>query len=544
MPTKPLSFAVVLLWSACLLLALVLRCLQLTPVERGVCVAVIVVASLGALVVYGILQRRRRPALPEAIAQALGALPAGLHQDTPLILWHLPGEVSAQAVVYDGNAIWLHAPDAEQLVSLAQGVRRWRDRAPDAAVLALAPARGKDLAALSGAAMAWRHALREAKRRAGGGISSWLVLYAPADAAAAPDTEVCWRGILDGAAKRATTLDENLARLIAQAYGTARSPVLSRPAHRDARMAAVIQWAQEELAPAFGQSHSLREERLHGVLIGERAGCDPQSPLARWLAHRNALAPIASPEAGHVVALPLAIVPQLPRIRRLPLPIRTLAHLIALTALAIAAAMQISAVHNIHLLNTLRDDLTEYLSISYSQADAKLKGLNQLKQDREQLLRYAHEGVPWRLGWGMYRGEGLLLPLGQAITGYSPPLPPPAVLTLDSLALFASNTAQLKPDANRSLIGALITITENPDKRVLIAGHTDDTGNPSSNQKLSEVRALAVRDWFVAMSNLPTSHFATQGYGDTRPLVSNNTPENKARNRRVEITLVPDVPAR
>lgn len=73
-----------------------------------------------------------------------------------------------------------------------------------------------------------------------------------------------------------------------------------------------------------------------------------------------------------------------------------------------------------------------------------------------------------------------------------------------------------------------------------MAGYTDNAGNPASNRALSNARAAALRDWLVDASGIAATQFAIQGYGDTRPIAGNDTPEGRARNRRVEITLVPD----
>ncbi|CAE6869293.1 putative lipoprotein YiaD [Paraburkholderia aspalathi] len=86
-------------------------------------------------------------------------------------------------------------------------------------------------------------------------------------------------------------------------------------------------------------------------------------------------------------------------------------------------------------------------------------------------------------------------------------------------------------------------IKAHPDKRILVAGYTDNVGNPDSNLKLSVARAGAVRDWLVEISGMPVTRFAIQGYGDTRPIADNDSADGRARNRRVEITLVPDGPA-
>jgi OmpA-OmpF porin, OOP family len=74
---------------------------------------------------------------------------------------------------------------------------------------------------------------------------------------------------------------------------------------------------------------------------------------------------------------------------------------------------------------------------------------------------------------------------------------------------------------------------------VEIEGHTDNVGNPITNQKLSEDRAFAVRNWLMKTSpvNFPERRFQISAYGQTKPTASNSTPQGRARNRRVEIIL-------
>ena len=72
-----------------------------------------------------------------------------------------------------------------------------------------------------------------------------------------------------------------------------------------------------------------------------------------------------------------------------------------------------------------------------------------------------------------------------------------------------------------------------------IEGHTDNVGGNAQNQILSEQRANAVKQWLHenAPNNVPNNRIKTIGYGDTKPLVPNSTPEGKAKNRRVVITF-------
>ena len=78
---------------------------------------------------------------------------------------------------------------------------------------------------------------------------------------------------------------------------------------------------------------------------------------------------------------------------------------------------------------------------------------------------------------------------------------------------------------------------------VRIAGHTDAKGDASYNQKLSERRANAVKDWFVTKEGLQNVTFVTEGFGKQQPVAPNtkpdgsDDPEGRQKNRRVEITI-------
>lgn len=76
--------------------------------------------------------------------------------------------------------------------------------------------------------------------------------------------------------------------------------------------------------------------------------------------------------------------------------------------------------------------------------------------------------------------------------------------------------------------------------KVRIIGHTDNVGNPESNQVLSEGRARAVKKWLMEKSNgtFPSERFSVEGRGQDEPVADNNTAAGKAQNRRVEIQLL------
>lgn len=104
---------------------------------------------------------------------------------------------------------------------------------------------------------------------------------------------------------------------------------------------------------------------------------------------------------------------------------------------------------------------------------------------------------------------------------------------------FASGSAAIPPESTDFLNKAAAAIRSAPAGTVIeVAGHTDNTGDPASNLQLSQQRAAAVRDYLISQGVAPTSLVA-KGYGDTRPVGSNDTDEGKFRNRRIEFTVAP-----
>ena len=76
----------------------------------------------------------------------------------------------------------------------------------------------------------------------------------------------------------------------------------------------------------------------------------------------------------------------------------------------------------------------------------------------------------------------------------------------------------------------------NKEIQIEISGHTDNDGNDDDNMKLSENRAKSVVDWLVN-KGISSSRLSYKGFGETRPIVENSSKENKAKNRRTELTI-------
>lgn len=89
-------------------------------------------------------------------------------------------------------------------------------------------------------------------------------------------------------------------------------------------------------------------------------------------------------------------------------------------------------------------------------------------------------------------------------------------------------------------LNAVAKVMRKYDKTFLsIEGHTDNTGAASYNQRLSERRAMSVKG-YLASQSIDSARLYTSGFGETRPLVTNNSASNRALNRRVEIQVVPN----
>jgi OmpA-OmpF porin, OOP family len=101
---------------------------------------------------------------------------------------------------------------------------------------------------------------------------------------------------------------------------------------------------------------------------------------------------------------------------------------------------------------------------------------------------------------------------------------------------FESGRATIDPDSAGLLDRLIETALRCPTANIEIAGHTDTDGEDAFNRTLSEKRAQAVTDYIVK-AGLPATRFTAVGYGSTQPIVSNDTDEGKAQNRRIEFLV-------
>ena len=114
------------------------------------------------------------------------------------------------------------------------------------------------------------------------------------------------------------------------------------------------------------------------------------------------------------------------------------------------------------------------------------------------------------------------------------------LLRMPSGITFATNQSSIEPRFQPTLDQVAQTLSEYPKTMIDVLGHTDSDGSEAYNQSLSERRAQSVASYLGGHGVAPV-RVATKGYGEMQPIGSNETPDGKAQNRRVEIKIVPAV---
>jgi len=112
------------------------------------------------------------------------------------------------------------------------------------------------------------------------------------------------------------------------------------------------------------------------------------------------------------------------------------------------------------------------------------------------------------------------------------------ILNMPGNITFQTNSADINANFYNVLNSVVLVLNEYNKTLIDVAGHTDSTGSDAINQPLSERRAASVGNYLVAQG-VDSRRVVTSGYGKNRPIASNDTPEGRAQNRRVELMLTP-----
>lgn len=152
--------------------------------------------------------------------------------------------------------------------------------------------------------------------------------------------------------------------------------------------------------------------------------------------------------------------------------------------------------------------------------------------------RYAlladHEGY-------LYHSENFELQLDENTTSYEKNIALQPIEAGRSVVLknvfFDTDKYELKPESKTELNKLAKLLTSNPAIRIELSGHTDNQGNDQDNTTLSKNRAKAVYDYLVK-AGITADRLTYQGYGETKPIATNDTEEGRALNRRTEFRVV------
>ncbi len=112
------------------------------------------------------------------------------------------------------------------------------------------------------------------------------------------------------------------------------------------------------------------------------------------------------------------------------------------------------------------------------------------------------------------------------------------VVNMPQDVLFATDSANLRPDLSRDIQSVANNLLKYPNSRIEVIGHTDNSGTAAYNQDLSQRRAVAVAQ-VLRNSGVPSNRISSYGRGEDQPIASNLSPAGRAQNRRVEIIIRP-----
>ncbi|MFP1770962.1 OmpA family protein [Lonsdalea quercina] len=542
------------LWAA--LLSTVV-CLGFLPVTRLVSVFVLL-AMLGIILAFRTVASRRAG---HDIPLCLDDLPeATYRQPVVLVCGDLPLACMQQSPVLTvTQGCWIRVADHQDLEQAARQVLWLR---PDwgrqlSVMVSVCPQKHADSERLTSRLLALRWQISQLRKETGHSVP--LVLHGQIGSVMTND--LLWQAAIPGEGVRVWR-ESSAPGSIAAWITTVGLPAMQQ----QVLMNSLMGWFHQHVQAVFmDENPDVPVIAPVAVLWGMGpilAGSLATSAWTAWLSRHTAMQQVAGwqpvgTDSTVISPFPDFILPLLPEGRGLTPRERTWRCALGIFTLAAIAALLSSGWNNRQLLQRVSFDIARYDRITMQDFGPKADAVAVLRDDATELDDQARNGVPVRMDLGLYQGERLRMPLLDAIRSYVPPPPPPPsphepqlkpkpvpkIVRLDSMSLFDSGKSVLKAGSTKMLVNSLVGIKAKPGWLIVVSGHTDNTGSPKLNQTLSLRRAEAVRDWMRDTGDVPESCFAVQGYGESRPIATNDTPDGRALNRRVEISLVPQASA-
>ncbi|EYB55945.1 membrane protein [Escherichia coli] len=533
----------VLLWTLLLLLTTWLGFFAVSAVVKYA-VVVILVAVTAAVMAYW--HKKKGQVVADDVWPS--SLPPETYRQ-PVVL--VCGDMSAHLftdspVRQVSEGLYLPVSDEEQLVAQVERLLTLRPAwaSQFAVAYTVMPGMYRDAAVLTGQLRRFAHSMATVRRRAGVNVP-WL-LWSGLSGSQLPERAnspwfICTGGEVQVATSAETTMP---AQWIAQSGAQERSQRLCYLLKAESLM----QWLDlNVLAELNGPEAKCPPLAMTVGLVPSLPAVD-NNLWQLWITARTGLTPdIADTGTDDALPFPDALLRRLPRQSGFTPLRRACVTMLGVTTVAGIAALCLSATANRQLLRQVGDDLHRFYAVPAEEFITKARHLSVLKDDAVMLDGYYREGEPLRLGLGLYPGERIRQPVLRAIRDWRPPEQkmdvtaslPVQTVRLDSMSLFDVGQARLKDGSTKVLVDALVNIRAKPGWLILVAGYTDATGDEKSNQQLSLRRAEAVRNWMLQTSDIPATCFAVQGLGESQPAATNDTPQGRAVNRRVEISLVP-----
>ncbi|MDI9799947.1 OmpA family protein [Citrobacter koseri] len=526
-------------------------CLGFLPVTRLVAV-VILLATLGLIAAFWYVVSRR--AEHEA-ALRLDDLPESTYrQPVVLVCGDLPQDwPQASRILTVTQGCWIRVEDHQDLEQVARQVLWLRPNwgRQLSVMVSVCPQKHADAEALTSRLLALRWQISQLRKETGHSVP--LVLNGQVGSSMMND--MLWQAAISG--EGISVWRESSAPSSITAWVTTGGAMAMQ---QQVLMNSLMTWFHTHVKAVFmDESPDIPAIAPTAVLWGMGpvlAGSLASSVWTVWLSRHTAMQQVAGwhPVGTDSTALSLFpdfVLPLLPEGRGLTSRTRAWCCALGIFTLAAIAALLSSGWNNRQLLHRVSFDIVHYGRISMDDYGPKAEAVKALRQDGALLDNWSRNGEPLNMSLGLYQGERLRMPVLDAIRSYVPPPPPPKpqpkpvpkIVRLDSMSLFDSGKSVLKTGSTKMLVNSLVGIKARPGWLIVVAGHTDNTGNAQLNQTLSQNRAEAVRDWMRDTGDVPESCFAVQGYGASRPIATNDTPDGRALNRRVEISLVPQADA-